>query len=78
MLEMNAMTTAVAVLPAVALTLVGSGATALERDAEGWTIFEPSADTRILYVSSSEGDDGTAVAYEPADGAVGWDPFMPG
>jgi hypothetical protein len=32
-------------------------ADALERDAEGWTILEPSADSRVIYVSSSEGND---------------------
>src|SRR6478735_7701128 len=30
-------------------------------DGAGWTVFAPSADTRIVYVSSSTGDDRTGV-----------------
>jgi len=33
------------------------------RDQNGWTILTPSEDTRLMYVSSSEGDDDTAFAY---------------
>ncbi len=46
-------------------------------DQDGWTIFTPSADTRLLYVSSSAGDDAAGVAYAAADAAVGADPFRP-
>lgn len=45
-------------------------------DSEGWSTFETSADTRILYVSS-EGNDASAIIYEPGDAAVGADPFHP-
>ncbi|MBP6186106.1 MAG: T9SS type A sorting domain-containing protein [Saprospiraceae bacterium] len=43
----------------------------------GWTPFLPSADTRIIYVSDSDGDDFTAHFYMPDDVAVGSDPFLP-
>lgn len=45
-------------------------------DAEGWSTFEATPDTRIVYVASG-GDDATAVIYEPGDAAVGADPFNP-
>ncbi len=48
----------------------------LPRDAAGWTVFTPSADTRIAYVSAA-GDDGTAAAYAAGEPAVGPDPFHP-
>jgi len=34
-----------------------SAAEDLPRDEDGWTVITPSADSRIIYVSSSEGDD---------------------
>lgn len=40
------------------LVLAASSAVALERDDDGWTVLTPSADTRKVYVSSSQGDDG--------------------
>ncbi|MFP4192281.1 MAG: hypothetical protein ACLFU6_09455 [Candidatus Hydrogenedentota bacterium] len=46
-------------------------------DTEGWSTFSATPDTRILYVSSSEGNDETAVIHEPGDDAVGPDPFSP-
>lgn len=46
-------------------------------DEQGWSTFKATGDTRILYVSASEGDDATAVIYEPSDAAVGEDPFNP-
>jgi hypothetical protein len=46
-------------------------------DKDGWTILEPAADSRIVYVSSSEGDDSTAQAYKAGDPAVGTDPRLP-
>jgi hypothetical protein len=49
----------------------------LPRDPGGWTVFAPSTDTRIHYVSSTEGDDGTATWYGPASPEVGADPFAP-
>ncbi|NLF38031.1 hypothetical protein GX586_01210 [bacterium] len=47
------------------------------RDVNGWTTFTPSADTRIIYVSSSGGNDATAQWYAPGNGAIGADPFNP-
>ncbi len=50
----------------------------LPRDADGWTIFTPHAETQIVYVSTS-GDDATGAVYTAAsDGAtIGTDPFLP-
>lgn len=33
---------------------------AVSQDAGGWTVVTPAADTRVVYVSSSEGDDGNS------------------
>ncbi len=46
-------------------------------DEEGWTILAPSNDIRLIYVSSTDGDDETAVVYPPASPEVGDDPFLP-
>jgi len=47
----------------------------------GWTEFTPSADTRVIYVSASEGNDATGVVYDllNADHAalLGEDPMEP-
>ena len=48
----------------------------LPKDADGWTIFTPSADSIIVYVSAS-GNDGTGKVYAPTDTALGFDPFKP-
>lgn len=48
-----------------------------DRDADGWTIFRPDADSRIIYVSSIAGDDAVAKVYSPADEIIGKDPFHP-
>ena len=48
----------------------------LTKDATGWTVFTPSADTRIMYVSSN-GDDSTGQVYSSASPEVGSDPFNP-
>ena len=37
------------------------------RDQNGWTILTPSEDSRLMYVSSSEGDDDTALAYNVSE-----------
>src|SRR5262249_46152149 len=39
------------------LTQAQTVSTAPNLDADGWTVFTPSADTRIIYVSSSTGND---------------------
>lgn len=36
-------------------------------DVTGWSIVEPSEDSRLIFVSSSEGDDETAEFYAPRD-----------
>ncbi len=48
----------------------------LPKDAEGWTIFTPSPDTRIVYIDES-GNDATCKYYSPSDTEVGSDPFNP-
>lgn len=48
------------------------------QDADGWSILTPSSDSRLIYVSSSDGDDATAQTYLPGDSEVGSDPFNPG
>lgn len=47
----------------------------LPRDANGWSILNPSSDSRIIYVSSTEGNDATAQNYTVAQ--VGSDPRHP-
>jgi len=47
------------------------------RDANGWSVFVPHADARIMYVDPVGGDDGAAVYYAPSHAAVGSDPFDP-
>ena len=42
------------------------GAQGLAQDEQGWTVFAPSPDTRLLYVSSSLGDDETGRPHSPA------------
>ncbi|MFT6709508.1 MAG: hypothetical protein ACJATF_004375, partial [Flavobacteriales bacterium] len=48
----------------------------LPLDPEGWTVFTPSSDSRIVYVSSS-GNDETAQYYLTSDFVIGSDPFNP-
>jgi len=48
----------------------------LPKDADGWTVFTPSDDTRICYISA-DGDDFTARYYSTNDTVVGSDPFKP-
>ncbi len=47
------------------------------QDADGWSLLTPSVDSRIIYVSSSEGDDANAVIYAPDDAVIGADVFHP-
>lgn len=59
------------------LLLSGSAhatALSLSRDANGWTVFVPSSDSRIVYISES-GDDTTCTYYAPT--AVGGDVWNP-
>lgn len=47
----------------------------LPRDEDGWSILTPSNDSRIIYVSSTDGSDATAQTYTTAQ--VGNDPRHP-
>lgn len=47
----------------------------LDRTNDGWTIFQPSKNTNIVYVSSSDGNDDTGDIYTIKD--IGDDPFVP-
>lgn len=63
------------------IILLASASTAaapidLPEDSNGWTIFSPSADSRICYVSA-DGDNQNALVYSPSDAAIGGDPFNP-
>jgi hypothetical protein len=49
----------------------------LSVDDDGWTVLKPAADSRLIYVSASEGDDETARPHTPRDPAVGDDPTNP-
>ncbi|MBZ0172609.1 MAG: right-handed parallel beta-helix repeat-containing protein, partial [Phycisphaerales bacterium] len=48
---------------------------------DGWTVFSPNVQTRVIYVSSTSGDDATGVVYDLNDPAasdlIGADPFAP-
>ncbi len=49
----------------------------LPQDAEGWTVFTPAADSRILYVSASTGNDATGRVYGPGEAELGGNPMHP-
>lgn len=49
----------------------------LPLDEEGWTVLTPSSDSRIIYVSSTEGDDETATFYQLGDNVLAQDVFSP-
>jgi hypothetical protein len=49
----------------------------LSKDVQGWTIFVPSSDTRIAYVSQSSGDDATGQPYAANASDISSDPFNP-
>jgi hypothetical protein len=44
---------------------------------DGWTVFTPSADSRIIYVSATSGNDATAQTYQPNAPAIGGNIFQP-
>lgn len=45
-------------------------------DGNGWTVFTPSADTDVVYISAS-GDNSTCTSYRTSDEEMGSDPFEP-
>ncbi len=49
----------------------------LPLDRRGWTVVRPAADSRLIYVSSSVGNDARARVYAPGDPTVGRDPTRP-
>lgn len=49
----------------------------LPRDKDGWTIFTPHTTARIVYVSSSGGDDATGKYYTVTSTEIGKNPFDP-
>lgn len=48
-----------------------------QQNSQGWTVPDQSKASKIIYVSSSEGDDATAVVYTSASTEVGSDPQLP-
>lgn len=48
----------------------------LNRDANGWTQFATSADSRICYIAA-DGNDSTATYYSPSDPVIGVNPQSP-
>ena len=47
------------------------------QDPQGWSKLTPSADSRLIYVSSSSGNDTTGVAYLPSSPEIGSDVMHP-
>ncbi len=68
------------IMPLLILVFAGMAFTqnTLPKDSDGWTIFHPQDESRILYVSSSTGNDQTALTYSKSSPEVGNDPFLPG
>lgn len=52
-------------------------AEAFTKDSDGWTIFTPSEDSKIVYVSTTVGNDNTARAYTTASPEIGSNPRKP-
>ena len=46
-------------------------------DSEGWSILSPSGDSRLIYVSDTEGNDLKAKIYSPSSPAIGANPQNP-
>ena len=49
----------------------------LPKDSNGWTIFTPSPDSRIIYVDPVSGNNNTGAVYSVGSDEVGADPFNP-
>ena len=49
----------------------------LPLDNQGWTTYQPSINSRIIYVSSQEGNDKTGQVYSPNSKEIGDNPFLP-
>ncbi len=46
-------------------------------DSDGWTVFESKNTSKIIYISSTSGDDTTGKVYAPNTNEIGNDPFLP-
>jgi len=46
-------------------------------DQNGWTVLDPGSTSKVIYVSSSEGDDGQGVVYDMPSSVVGNGPMHP-
>ncbi|AJQ92507.1 DUF5011 domain-containing protein [Gynuella sunshinyii] len=44
-----------------------------KQDADGWSILIPSSNSRLIYISTTSGDDNTAKVYTPKDSVIGGD-----
>ena len=47
------------------------------QDSSGFSILKPASDSRIVYVSDSQGNDSTGATYSPTSPEVGADPTLP-
>lgn len=47
------------------------------KDANGWSTIQPSEDSRLMYVSSSEGSDSTGKIYTASDNEINGNPHHP-
>jgi hypothetical protein len=56
--------------------IVSAGYIDLPQDAEGWTVFTPSSDTDVVYISA-DGDNDTCRTYRTTDVEMGSNPFEP-
>ena len=59
------------------LFLSWSIATVSAQSTGGWTALNPANASKMVYVSASDGNDGTAQVYAPTSATVGSDPFHP-
>jgi hypothetical protein len=59
------------------ISIITNASAQLPNDAQGWTVYTPSSDSRIIYVSRTTGNDTTAQFYLPNAIEIGSDPFNP-
>lgn len=57
--------------------LIFSSSVYTQQDAEGWTILDPSKAEKVIYVSSSSGNDSSGQVYSFPSSSIGDDPFQP-
>jgi len=61
----------------ILLSSFPSVAFGLSKDASGWSVVSPSADSNVVYVDPTLGNNGTCAAYTTSDEEMGADPFNP-